>query len=104
MSALIHNVHFDATSDSTGAMIRMIVMQTLPENGASCVCDIIEVDVNNTAGVKYVCHLAANYAETSPATVTYTTGHGANQYTLDDVDTGRARKLSSKLQKMLAQL
>ena len=104
MSALIHNIQFEKAADNTGPMIRMIVLETCADTGASSVRDIIEMDVNNARDVKYVCHLAANYAETSAVPVTYTTGHGANQYTLDDVDTGRARKLSSKLQKMLAQL
>jgi hypothetical protein len=92
--------------------IRVIAFQVDPDLGARSVADIIEAD-STPRGIRFLAQLCADYTErsTTPVTYTGTFGRTANslpqdeaRLTLDQVDTGRARTLRSKLQKMIQKI
>jgi len=92
-----------------GAVIRLIAFETDEDTGARSVADIVEFDYDNESGKKWVTRLAAEYTENSATDVEYfiratetpAGGISGENIALDDIDTGRARKLQSRLVKAI---
>lgn len=97
--------------ENTGTAIRMIAFFHDPElDGARSVLDILEAELDNTAGIRWIARVAAEYTTVIGNDTEYFFydrsvdvgyGEGWPRYTLDDINTGRARKLQSRIERMI---
>jgi hypothetical protein len=94
----VREVRFERVGDTK--MVRMIAFDRDEETGALSVADIYESGLADPE-YKFVARVAADYTVYSNTSVEYGT-YVDNEYTtLDQIDTGKARKLQSKLQRMI---
>jgi hypothetical protein len=87
-------------------MIRMIAFETCADTGARYIADIVEID-NVSHSVKFLCAMAADYTHSGTSVPVYTMcdpNEPTRNVTLDDINTGKARLLKSRIHKMLEQL
>ena len=89
-----------AYSNTTKPVVRMIAFNTNPETGARSVEDIFEQG-SADGDYNYIAKLAADYELNSNTPVTYSVHNGTS---LSEFDLGKARKLQSKIIKMLEQM
>lgn len=78
-------------------VVRLIAFEADPDTGAMSVHDILETDLGNEAGIRWLALKAE--IDYPAAEVTFKEGR-----TLADFDTGRARKLASRIERVIAQL
>ena len=93
-------------------LLRLISFNHDPETGSKSVADILEIQ-NDHHGRRFLAYVAAGFTTQSITPCTYQAVmgrdvHGYNPdekwVTLDECNTGRARKLTSRIQKMLEQM
>ena len=98
----IQSVWFETFNTVNGPTVRMISFEHDEVTGARSVYDIMEAD--HAAGIAWLAQVAAEYSTLSDTEVEYflqgrtdVVGGGLYKRTLAEADTGRARKLQSKL-------
>lgn len=94
----VKRVVFTKTELSKGVVIvRLAALESDAETGAMCVCDILETYADNEAGIRWF----AKKVETDyPAAEVFF----AHDRTVESFDTGRARKMASKIVRAIDQL
>jgi hypothetical protein len=93
VSVLVHKI----VEECDVPVVRVIVFEA-DEDGTS-VLDILEADLDNEQGVRWIAEAAANYG--LPILMEGASGERVN---LDDIDTGRARKTASRIVRALEKL
>lgn len=104
----IRTVVFETYEKHTGTIVRLIAFGEDADTGAKYVADILEFDYANDAGKRWVMRVAADYTESSDTSVEYffrmmpkNAFDTATNIEFDKIDTGRARKLQSRLVKAI---
>ncbi len=93
----IRTVVFERVNET---VVRMIAFETDADTGARSVADIYESG-GSDSDYSVIARIAADYTERSDTDVEYFAYQDGAQRKLEDFDTGRARKLQSKIQKMI---
>ena len=96
----VREVAFERVNANT---VRVIAFDTCEETGAKSVADIIEsggADVD----FRWISRVAADYAERSETSVEFYSWKNCEKTPLEAFDTGKARKLQSKIQRMIPQV
>lgn len=81
-------------------VVRLVSFRGDEETGAICVYDILEADLDNPRGIEWIAKTGARDYEGVPMFVRNELG---KYQALEQFDTGRARKLESKLVRAISQ-
>jgi hypothetical protein len=98
MFATVTKVIFTKEEPRVGeTVVRLIAFESDPDTGALSVHDILETDADNEAGIRWLADKAVY--EFTDAEIVFPQAR-----TVDDFDTGRFRKMQSKIIRAIQQL
>jgi hypothetical protein len=98
MFATVTKVIFTKEEPRVGeTVVRLIAFESDPDTGALSVHDILETDADNAAGIRWLADKAVY--EFTDAEIVF-----PQDRTVDDFDTGRTRKMQSKIVRAVQQL
>jgi hypothetical protein len=100
MFSTIRTVAFERIDET---LIRMIAFETDEDTGARSVADIY-VSGSRDKDYAFIARIAADYTNQSNTDVEYFGYVDGKQVPMAEFDTGRARKLQSKIQRMIQEI